>query len=90
LNGDIVNASVRDNRLWQRVHPNRSNGLAWEIRTLNGRRVAEHGGSWTGARSHLRVYRDHGLVIAVMSNRRNHTIDDVNGLTSNIADAILN
>jgi CubicO group peptidase (beta-lactamase class C family) len=72
LDARIVDAATRDNRLWMRVLPNQPNGLAWEVRSVGGRRVAEHNGSWSGARSHLRVYRDDGLVIAVLSNRRGH------------------
>jgi CubicO group peptidase (beta-lactamase class C family) len=81
LNGWVVSDSVRDNRLWRsltdglRTWSNTRNnappvGLAWEVRNRNGRRVAEHGGSWVGARSHLAVYRDDGLVIAILSNQR--------------------
>jgi hypothetical protein len=49
--------------------------------------VAEHGGSWTGARSHIRVYRDDGLSIAILSNRRGH---DPSALATSIGDEILN
>ena len=72
LNAQIVDAAARDNRLWTRVRSTQPNGLAWEVRSVGGKRVAEHGGSWSGARSHLRVYRDDGLVIAILSNRRGH------------------
>ena len=44
LNGEIVSASVRDNRLWTKLNASRSVGLAWNIKTVNGRRTAEHGG----------------------------------------------
>jgi CubicO group peptidase (beta-lactamase class C family) len=59
-------------------------GLAWVLSsvctgTMNislrcsipTRRVAEHGGSALGARSQLQVYRDDGLVVAVLTNQRN-------------------
>ncbi len=87
LNAQIVDATTRDNRLWMRVRSNQPNGLAWEVRNVGGRRVAEHGGSWSGARSHLRVYRDDGLVIAILSNRRGH---DPSGLATTLGDEILN
>ena len=77
LDAQIVDAATRDNRLWTRVRANQANGLAWEIRSVGGKRVAEHGGSWSGARSHLRVYRDDGLVIAILSNRRGHDPEDL-------------
>jgi CubicO group peptidase (beta-lactamase class C family) len=89
LNGNIVSASARDDVLWKRVRSNRRNGIAWEVRTVGGRRVAEHGGSWTGALTRLRVYRDDGLVIAIMSNRRNHTVGSLSSLASAIANEVL-
>ena len=53
-------------------------GLAWVLGTANarlvsnrivGRRMAEHGGLGRGARSHLRIYRDDGIVVAVLTNQ---------------------
>jgi hypothetical protein len=79
--------------MWTQVRAGRTNGLAWELRNIGGRRVAEHGGSWAGARTQLRVYRDDGLVIAIMSNRRNHRSDqnqDVDDLATQIGNIILN
>ena len=89
LDEKIVSAATRDNILWNRVNPNRNNGIAWDIRTRNGYRVAEHTGSWTGALSILRVYRDDGLVIAVLTNRGNHTSGSLRSLTSDIAGVVL-
>jgi hypothetical protein len=76
--GELVPASVRDNLLWTPVRANCGNsvagactgGLGWALNTVDGRRVAEHGGSWIGARGHLQVYRDDELVVAVLTNRR--------------------
>lgn len=50
-------------------------GLAWVLGTANGgRRIAQHGGvsasGFGGARSHLRIYRDDGIVIAILTNQR--------------------
>lgn len=89
LDAEIVSPNVRDNRLWKRMSPS-SYGLGWALGYRDGRRVAEHSGSAIGARSHLRVYRDDGLVIAIMSNRRNHSVDDVYTLASDLANVILN
>jgi len=86
LNGSIVNANDRDNILWQRVTPS-SNGIAWGLGTSSGRQIAEHTGSWTGTRTHLRVYRDNGLVIAIMANRSNVT--GMSTLMNDLADAVL-
>ena len=85
LNGWVVSDSIRDNRLWRSLTgglrtwsdttANAPNvGLAWEMRQRNGRRVAEHGGSWDGARSQLAVYRDDNLVIAVLTNQRETSV----------------
>jgi CubicO group peptidase (beta-lactamase class C family) len=76
--GELVPANVRDNLLWTPVRANCGNsvagactgGLGWALNTVDGRRVAEHGGSWIGARGHLQVYRDDELVVAVLTNRR--------------------
>jgi CubicO group peptidase (beta-lactamase class C family) len=90
LNGQIVKAAARDNILFKRVNPNQGTGIAWEIGTdASGRRIADKNGAWNGARANLRIYRDNGLIIAVMSNRNNHTVDDEAGLTNKIANVIL-
>lgn len=88
LNGNIVNANARDNVLWQRVSPNSNNGIAWGLGTSNSRQIAEHTGSWTGTRTHLRVYRNDGLVIAIMANRSNVT--GMGTLMNDLANAVLN
>jgi CubicO group peptidase (beta-lactamase class C family) len=85
LDGQIVSPSVRDNRLWKRINPS-SYGLAWSVSSVGGRRVAQHGGQQTGARSYLRVYRDDGLVIAAMSNQANH---DINTLVTTLGNIVL-
>jgi hypothetical protein len=59
-----VTPAVRENRLWQRISPS-SNGLGW---TLGGQQ-ALHSGSQLGSNTYIRIYRDKGLVIAIMSNR---------------------
>jgi len=89
LDGKIVKADARDNILWTKVIPGQPTAIAWEITSDNGRRIADKSGSWNGARANLRIYRDDGLIIAVMSNRTNHTVDDVSGLTSGIANIVL-
>ena len=89
LNGQIVRASARDNTLWKRVNPNQVNGLAWDVRSISGRRVAQHGGSFNGTLTQFRVYRDNGLVIAIMSNRRNHTSGSLGALTESVANVVL-
>lgn len=77
-------------------------GLAWNVRnvctspptnignmcSIPTRRVAEHGGSARGARSQLQIYRDDGLVIAILSNQRNsplNTAHPIRALTNQVA-----
>jgi CubicO group peptidase (beta-lactamase class C family) len=96
LDGRVVDAATRDGRLWTPVDEDCTlpgggvcrNGVGWELRTVGAgsQRVAEHGGSQAGARSHLRVYRDDGLVIAILTNEGGHT---PSGLATTIGDAIL-
>ena len=98
LAGQIVSPAVRDNRLWAAVKSGCGSstsgacayGLGWARGYFGSRRVVDHVGAWTGAHSLILVYRDDGLVIAVMSNRDNHTKDgDLGGLGSSIGNAVL-
>lgn len=70
LNGQIVSPKSRDDILWTRVNSNALNGIGWEVSGSGN--ILEHGGSADGTRTQLRIYRDKGLVIAIMSNRRGH------------------
>lgn len=92
LNTEILNEDARDNRLWTRVNLNRTHGIGWAIvNDPNGRRLAQWNGSWTGARALLRAYRDDGLIIAIASNRTNHTQQgDVGGLADALGNIVLN
>ncbi|OJJ14900.1 hypothetical protein BKI52_40815 [marine bacterium AO1-C] len=85
LNGTIVNANARDNILWKNVGPS-PNGIAWRLGVVNGRQIAEHSGRTTGTHAHLRVYRNDGLVIAIMTNRK---IDALTPLMDNLAEEVL-
>ncbi|MFK7936832.1 MAG: serine hydrolase [Saprospiraceae bacterium] len=95
LDGKIVSKSTRDNVLWKKVNSssNSNHGIAWVVNTRNGRRVAEHNGIVNGTRTNLRVYRDNGLVVVVMMNRRQrfntNSNLDISTLTENIANIIL-
>ncbi|MEH0154421.1 serine hydrolase [Limibacter armeniacum] len=76
LNGEIVDADTRDNRMWTRMLPASPYGLAWAIGTDtfgHSHQLVGHEGSWAGARSSLMIYRGSDqLVIAILSNRRGH------------------
>ncbi|MEZ5897004.1 MAG: serine hydrolase domain-containing protein [Parvularculaceae bacterium] len=46
-----------------------SHGLGWRIEEdANGRRIFQHSGSQQGARAHLLVYPDDGVVVAFLTN----------------------
>lgn len=68
----LINEAIRDTLLWN----NNTNqyGLAWQIRSrnINGerRKIVEHGGSQAGARSHLMILEESGIVIAILTNSR--------------------
>lgn len=94
MNAQIVSADKRDNRLFTPVDESCTGpgggtcryGVAWDLGTDSSRRIAEHGGSWTGSRAWLRVYPDDGLVISVLSNQDNHNPAN---LVNDIADTVL-
>nr|VFJ63968.1 MAG: CubicO group peptidase, beta-lactamase class C family [Candidatus Kentron sp. DK] len=93
LNAEIISARARDNRLWRQVavtNPSPGYALGWGITTdAHSRRIAEHPGMATGGRALLRIYRDEGLVIAIVSNRREHPVNDVPVLAERIGEKIL-
>jgi CubicO group peptidase (beta-lactamase class C family) len=93
LDGEIISPLARDTRLWQRVNPSFTQGLAWDLRNdPAGRNVAEWNGTWPGSRTYLRAYPNDGLVIAIMSNRTVHRTDlasDVDDLTNTLGEIVL-
>lgn len=70
--GQLVEGTLRDSLLWKDGGHNY--GLGWMVSDteIGGKqyRIAEHGGSQPGARSHLQIYRDAGLSIAILTNDR--------------------
>jgi len=89
LDGKIVSKTTRDNVLWKRVNPSFVRGIGWRVPTIDGKKVAEHGGSFKGTQTFMRVYRDNGLVIAIMTNRKNQTTGSLKSLTTSIANTVL-
>jgi CubicO group peptidase (beta-lactamase class C family) len=69
LNGEIVDDTARDCRMWTQLDSNSNNGIGWELDMNAGRRIADHGGDARGMDSYIRIYRDEGLVIAILGNR---------------------
>ena len=101
LSGSAVSDSVRDNRLWRSLTSGLRAwsdstaapqvGLAWVV---PGTRRAQHGGTAPiGGRSFLLIWREWGIVVAILSNQRegpgtlNH---DVPTLAFNIASLVAN
>ena len=49
--------------------PNKANyGFAWEINSVNGRRVIEHGGAWQGFTTYIARYVDDRLTVVALTN----------------------
>ena len=49
--------------------PNKANyGFAWEINSVNGHRVIEHGGAWQGFTTYIARYVDDRLTVVALTN----------------------
>ena len=48
-----------------------SYGFGWSLKSVNGRRLVEHGGAWQGFRSFISRYVDDGLSVIVLANSSN-------------------
>jgi hypothetical protein len=84
LNNTILDEDATD-LLWTPPDNLRQYAFGWDT-GFHYSRVVAKSGAQNGARSHIRIYPDEDLVIAVMSNRRGH---DVRNLSIDIADIIL-
>jgi CubicO group peptidase (beta-lactamase class C family) len=84
LNNTILDEDATD-LLWTPPDNLRQYAFGWDT-GFHYSRVIAKSGAQNGARSHIRIYPDEDLVIAVMSNRRGH---DVSNLSIDIADIIL-
>lgn len=43
-------------------------GFGWALRSVNGKRVIEHGGAWQGFKAHIARYPDSKLTVIVFAN----------------------
>lgn len=43
-------------------------GFGWAVRSLNGKRVIEHGGAWQGFKAHIARFPDNKLTVIVFAN----------------------
>ncbi|MFZ1529949.1 MAG: serine hydrolase [Ferruginibacter sp.] len=89
LNAEIVSRNARDNVLWRRVNTSVDcdscdYGIGWHISNPGPSLIAQHGGTWSGAHSLIRIYKGDDLVIAIMSNRKDHKVRDIGVLASDI------
>lgn len=85
LNNEIISKSSRDNYLWSKGNRGGGYGLGWRLAGGEDNFHARWDGHWAkGARSALRVYRDKGLVIAIMSNRGQNNIRELEQRISDI------
>ncbi|HEX5323715.1 MAG TPA: serine hydrolase domain-containing protein [Capsulimonadaceae bacterium] len=59
-------------RMWTRATLNDGTpvdyGFGWELKDIDGRRVAQHGGQWQGFTSHMACYLDDKVSVVVLSN----------------------
>lgn len=88
MSGRILSPDTFERKIMTPVSGRGVNGYAWESGSYGGRRMAEHGGSGTGAGTHLRIFPDDGLAIAVLMNR-NRVSPGVGTLANLIADELL-
>jgi CubicO group peptidase (beta-lactamase class C family) len=84
LRNSILDEDATD-LLWTPPDDLKKYAFGWATGFHHSRVIAKSGAQ-NGARSHIRLYPDEDLVIAVMSNRRGH---DVGGLSIDIANIIL-
>ena len=70
LNGTILNQASRD-MLWAAPAPvNCSNyALGWNVGTDQGTMVVAKNGAQTGAETYIRMYPEHDIVIAILTNQ---------------------
>ena len=70
-NGKVLKKSSLD-EMWTPIKLNDGKthpyGFGWAVRSVNGRRVVEHGGAWQGFKAHIARYVDDNLTVIVFAN----------------------
>ena len=61
-------------------------GFGWMLRTVNGRRVIEHGGAWQGFKAHIARYPDNKLTVIVFANLAEANQDRLATVVATIVD----
>ena len=81
LKNRVVRPTTRT-EMWTK----KASNYGWTWRINNKEKSARHNGSYIGRRSYLKIYFKRNLVVAIMSNRRNHLDgSDVQDLCKDIA-----
>lgn len=75
LEGELLRPETLE-RMWIKP-PGNPYALGWRPHLGPFGRVVEHGGAQQGCRAILRLYRDKGVVIAVMTNLQNHPVHEL-------------
>lgn len=70
LNGNIINGASRTT-MWTAPDGQSSYAYGWSTGTEQGTQVVAKDGAQNGARSYIRMYPEKGIVIAVLTNRKN-------------------
>lgn len=97
MKGDFVSDDIQNSRLWSPAvsddEPARgssapsSNGFGWQLSRTANDTFAWQSGFSEGAAGTVRVYRNAGLVISILSNQAGHNPEE---LADGLADIILN
>lgn len=73
-NGKLLSRSAYD-QMWAAVKLNSGKehpyGFGWAVRSVNGRRLIEHGGAWQGFKSFIARYPDNKLTVIAFANLAN-------------------
>lgn len=73
-NGKLLSRSAYE-QMWAAVKLNAGKehpyGFGWAVRSVNGRRVIEHGGAWQGFKAFIARYPDNKLTVIAFANLAN-------------------
>jgi CubicO group peptidase (beta-lactamase class C family) len=86
LNNQIISKASRDS-MWTAQSSDAGKtgyGFGWGVGGQNGRKIVAHSGEQNGAASYWRIYPNDGVVIVVLSNRRDHEPSDLGAALGNL------
>jgi CubicO group peptidase (beta-lactamase class C family) len=71
MSGKLLKKTSFD-EMWTPIKLNDSKthpyGFGWAVRSVNGKRVIEHGGAWQGFKAHIARFPDNKLTVIVFAN----------------------